>query len=103
MHFEWVRKELPWNVGIISNGTIIKELVKLLITPTRRLIKKINKKKKGQSGQPFTSGTKVSKKLSVNFKYYIFELFQPFWLFIGYSAIKYRYSTIKSKSYKGQH
>jgi len=30
-------------VGIVSNEAIIKELVKLLITPTRRLIKRKRK------------------------------------------------------------
>ena len=50
-------KELPWNVGIVSNVVIIKEPIKLLITPTRRLIKR---KSKGNQ-QSSTSRAKGSK------------------------------------------
>ena len=43
MHLGWARKELPWNVGIVCNGAIIKEPIKFLITPTRRLTKRKRK------------------------------------------------------------
>ena len=94
MHLGWVWKELPWIVGIVSDGAIIKEPVKLLITPIRRLIK--NKRESNQDNHLSIElkGVKnyqwISSTTLLNFSSKWFHWLNIYCMVVLYGCILYR-------------